>query len=213
MPPARGRPALRRAAVRVLPGAGDDRGDAAHCRTIWMAAGARDQQPLVNFLKAQVLILEKRDKEALSRLERVVGRRICHGRILFLQTARFVYAPAPLGTTRSRSTRKRWPSIPTMRHAHIGLCRIALRRRRFSVAAHWALEALREDVSLSAGSFPAGARAGGNEGIRAGGRGVSRGHFLQPEFSRSACSARCVNREISWATPIPRASIGDWRGG
>jgi predicted AlkP superfamily phosphohydrolase/phosphomutase/tetratricopeptide (TPR) repeat protein len=93
----------------------------------------RRQAPVVDYLKAQVLTAERRYPEALAALERVPG--------LFLQTADLY-----LRLRRWREAQQVYERAlaidPDNAHAHIGLCRVALRRRKFSVAAHAALDAL-----------------------------------------------------------------------
>jgi predicted AlkP superfamily phosphohydrolase/phosphomutase/tetratricopeptide (TPR) repeat protein len=100
----------------------------------------RYQPPLIDFLKAQVLIAEKRYPEALAALERVTDAHLLRPG-LFLQTADLY-----LRLRRSRDARQVYEKAlaidPDNAQAHIGLCRMALRQRKFSVAAHSALAAL-----------------------------------------------------------------------
>ena len=100
----------------------------------------RSQTPLVDFLKAQVLIAEKRYPEALAVLERVTEAHLVRPG-LFLQTADLYLR---LGRWRdAQHVYERALAIdPDNAYAHIGLCRMALRRRNFSAAAHSALNAL-----------------------------------------------------------------------
>ncbi len=100
----------------------------------------RYQPPVVDYLKAQVLTAEKRYSEALAALERVTEAHLVRPG-LFLQTA-----DLHLHLHRWRDARQVYEKALTLdpddAHAHLGLCRIALRRRKFSVAAQSALDAL-----------------------------------------------------------------------
>ncbi|MGA3202487.1 MAG: alkaline phosphatase family protein [Bryobacteraceae bacterium] len=100
---------------------------------------ARFQPPVVDYLKAQVLTEEKRYEEALAALERVTDHLVRPG--LLLQTADLY-----LRLCRWRDAREVYEKAlaidPDNAHAHLGLCRMALRRRKFSAAAHSALDAL-----------------------------------------------------------------------
>jgi tetratricopeptide (TPR) repeat protein len=101
----------------------------------------RDREPVVDFLKAQVLLAEERYEEALASLERVTEAHLLRPG-LFVQTGDLY-----LRLRRWRDARQVYEKAlaidPDNVQAHIGMCQVALRRRKFSVAAHWALEALR----------------------------------------------------------------------
>jgi tetratricopeptide (TPR) repeat protein len=100
----------------------------------------RYQLPVVDFLKAQVLTVEKRYPEALAMLERVTEAHLVRPG-LFLQTADLY-----LRLRRWREARQVYEKAlaidPDNAQAYIGLCRMALRQRKFSAAAHYALAAL-----------------------------------------------------------------------
>src|SRR5579872_2343262 len=100
----------------------------------------RVEQPVVDYLKAQVLIAEKRYAEALTALERVTEAHLVRPN-LFLQTAGLY-----LRLRREADARKVYDKAlaldPDNSQAHVGLCRMALRRRDFRTAAHSALDAL-----------------------------------------------------------------------
>jgi tetratricopeptide (TPR) repeat protein len=100
----------------------------------------RSQTPLAGFLKAQVLIGDKNYPEALAELERVTEAHPLRPGLL-LQTADLYLR---LGRRRDAQQvyEKALAIDPDNANAHIGLCRIALMRRRFSVAARSALDAL-----------------------------------------------------------------------
>ncbi len=101
---------------------------------------ARYQPPVIEYLKAQVLTAEKRYAEALSTLENVTAANLVRPG-LFLQTAELY---GRLGRWRDAEEvyRKALAIDPDNAHAHLGLCRVALRKRRFDDAAQSALDAL-----------------------------------------------------------------------
>jgi len=100
----------------------------------------RYQPPVTDYLRAQVLTAEKRYAEALAALERVTEAHLVRPGLL-LQTADLYLR---LGRWRDAQQvyEKALEIDPDNAHAHIGVCRMALRRRKFSVAAHAALDAL-----------------------------------------------------------------------
>ena len=100
----------------------------------------RSQTPLVDLLRAQVSIVEKRYPEALAALERLTEAHLLRPGLL-LQTADLYLH---LGRWRdARQVYQRALAMdPDNAYAHIGVCRMALRQRKFSVAAHSALDAL-----------------------------------------------------------------------
>ena len=100
----------------------------------------RSQTSLVDFIRAQVLIAEKRYPEALAVLERVTEAQLLRPG-MFLQTADLYLR---LGRWReAQQVYARALAIdPDNAYAHLGLCRMALRQRKFSAAAHSALNAL-----------------------------------------------------------------------
>ena len=113
----------------------DERRELARWRNL-----ARYQPPVVDYLKAQVLMAEKRYAEALAALERVTeGHSARPG--LFLETAD-LYLRLHRQRDAQRVYEKALAIDPDNAHAHLGLCRMALRRREFSIAAHSALDAL-----------------------------------------------------------------------
>jgi len=103
--------------------------------------GEPRQQPAVtDYLKAQMLVVEKRYDEALAALGQVTGSRRVRPELL-LQTADLY-----LRLRRVREARETYERAlamdPDNVPAHIGLCRIALRKGEFSGAARLALDAL-----------------------------------------------------------------------
>jgi len=128
-------------------------------RELWIAAGdeekagveqkkelarwknlARYQPPVIDYLKAQVLMAEKRYAEALAALGKVTAAHLLRPG-LFLQTADLY-----LRLRRFRDAegvyRRALAIDPDNAHAHLGICRIELRRRKFGDAAQAALDAL-----------------------------------------------------------------------
>jgi predicted AlkP superfamily phosphohydrolase/phosphomutase/tetratricopeptide (TPR) repeat protein len=100
----------------------------------------RRRNAVTDYLKAQVLTAEKRYEEALAVLEGLTEADLVRPG-LFLQTAELYMR---LGRSRDAQEvyEKALAIDPDNAHAHIGVCRIALRRRKFSVAAGSALDAL-----------------------------------------------------------------------
>jgi len=101
---------------------------------------ARYQPPVIDYLKAQVLTAEKRYAEALAALERVTEAHLVRPG-LFLQTAD-LYLRLHRFRDAEQVYRKALAIDPDNAHAHIGLCRMALRRKQFDKAAQSALDAL-----------------------------------------------------------------------
>ena len=101
---------------------------------------ARYQPPVIDYLKAQALTAEKRYAEALAALEKVTAAHLVRPG-LFLQTADLYIR---LGRFRDAEDvyHKALAIDPDNAQAHLGLCRMELRRRRFSAAAQSALDAL-----------------------------------------------------------------------
>ena len=101
---------------------------------------ARYQPPVIDYLKAQVLTAEKRYAEALTALGRVSEAHLVRPG-LFLQTADLY-----LRLRRWRDAEQIYLRALEIdadnAHAHIGLCRMALRKRQFDKAAQSALDAL-----------------------------------------------------------------------
>jgi predicted AlkP superfamily phosphohydrolase/phosphomutase/tetratricopeptide (TPR) repeat protein len=113
----------------------DERRELARWRNL-----ARYQPPVIDYLRAQVLTSEKRYAEALAALERLTDAHLVRPG-LFLQTADLYLR---LGRWRDAQQvyEKALAIDPDNAHAHIGVCRLALRRRNFSVATRSALDAL-----------------------------------------------------------------------
>jgi len=114
---------------------GDERRELAHWRNL-----ARYQPRVADYLKAQVLMVEKRYAEALAALERVSEGQSARP-ALFVEIADLY-----LLLRRQRDAQQLYEKAlaidPDNALAHIGLCQVALRQRRFSTAAHSALDAL-----------------------------------------------------------------------
>jgi predicted AlkP superfamily phosphohydrolase/phosphomutase/tetratricopeptide (TPR) repeat protein len=100
----------------------------------------RGHLPVTGYLKAQVLTAEKRYAEALAALELVAEAESSRPALLL------EIAGLYLRLKRWREARQAYQEAlsidPDNVDAHIGLCRIALRRRKFGAAAQSALDAL-----------------------------------------------------------------------
>jgi tetratricopeptide (TPR) repeat protein len=111
----------------------------------------RYQPAVVDYLKAQVLTAEKRYAEALSSLERVTAAHLVRPG-LFLQTAD-LYLRLRRFRDADAVYKKALAIDPDNAHAHLGLCRMALRRRQFSAAAQSALDALQRIYHYPPGHY------------------------------------------------------------
>ena len=100
----------------------------------------RYQPPVVDYLKAQVLTAEQRYPEALAALQLVTEAHLVRPG-LFLQSAD-LYLRLGLWRHAQRVYEKALEIDPDNAQAHLGICRMALRRRKFAVAAQLALDAL-----------------------------------------------------------------------
>jgi tetratricopeptide (TPR) repeat protein len=101
---------------------------------------ARYQPSVVDFLKAEVLTAEKRYEEALAALDRVSNASLTRPGLL-LQTAD-LYMKLRRWSDAEAVYQRALDLDPDNAHAHIGMCRMALRRRSFESAAQHALDAL-----------------------------------------------------------------------
>jgi tetratricopeptide (TPR) repeat protein len=101
---------------------------------------ARYQPAVIDYLKAQVWIGEKCYAEALAALERVAEAHLVRPGLL-LQTAD-LYLRLQRGRDAKQVYEKALAIDPDNAQAHVGLCRMALRRRQFRRAARSALDAL-----------------------------------------------------------------------
>jgi predicted AlkP superfamily phosphohydrolase/phosphomutase/tetratricopeptide (TPR) repeat protein len=98
------------------------------------------QSPLEDYLRAQVLIAEKRYAEALGSLERVTEADLVRPDLL-VQTAD-LYLRLDRAEEARLAYRKALAMDPDEVCAHLGLCRIALRTGEYDAAAHAALDAV-----------------------------------------------------------------------
>lgn len=101
---------------------------------------ARYQPPVIDYLKAQVLTAEKRYAEALEVLGKVTAAHLVRPG-LFLQTAD-LYLRLRRYKDAEQVYRRALAIDPDNAHAYLGICRMELRRRRFTAAAQAALDAL-----------------------------------------------------------------------
>jgi Flp pilus assembly protein TadD len=95
---------------------------------------------VIDYLKAQVLTAEKRYEEALTALGKVTAAHLVRPG-LFLQTAD-LYLRLRRFRDAEEVYRRALAIDPDNAHAHLGICRMELRRRRFGDAAQAALDAL-----------------------------------------------------------------------
>jgi len=100
----------------------------------------RQEPAVTDYLKAQMLVVEKRYDEALSALELVTGSRRVRPELL-VQTADLYLRLRRVAEAR-QTYEKALAMDPDNVPAHIGVCRIALRSGEFSRTAHLALDAL-----------------------------------------------------------------------
>ena len=114
---------------------GDERRELARWRNL-----ARFEPAVIDYLKAQMWIVERRYSEALVALERVTETNLIQPGV-YLQAADLCLR---LGRRRDAQQiyEKALAIDPDNAHAHTGLSRIALRQRRYSIAADLALDAL-----------------------------------------------------------------------
>ena len=155
--------------------------DLAHWKNL-----ARYQPPVIDYLKAQVLTAEKRYEEALASLEKVAAAHLARPG-LFLQTAE-LYVRLGRWEDAESVYAKALSIDPDNAQAHLGMCRMELRRKRFSAAAQKALDGLQRVYHYPVAHYLLGlALIGMKEFERAGG-GAAYRDFFQSEFSGSACA-------------------------
>jgi predicted AlkP superfamily phosphohydrolase/phosphomutase/tetratricopeptide (TPR) repeat protein len=139
----------------------EERQELAHWRKL-----AHYQPPVTDYLRAQVLISEKRHAEALVMLERVREGHLARPG-LFLEIAD-LYIRLRRWHDAKQVYKEALAADPDNAQAYIGLCRIALRQRKFGVAAQAALDALQRTYYDPLAHFLLGrALAGGKQYERA----------------------------------------------
>jgi len=99
--------------------------------------------PVADYLTAQILTAEKRYTEALAALERVTEAHLLRPGV-FLETAD-LYLRLNRPDDAQRVYERALAMDPDNAQAHLGVCRIALRRRNFRLAAQSALDALQRN--------------------------------------------------------------------
>jgi len=99
--------------------------------------------PVAEYLRAQLLIGERRYEEALAALENVTETNV-NQVTLFLQTADLCVRLGHNGEAR-RNYEKALAIDPDHAHAPLGLCRLALRDRDYAAAADLGLDAVHRD--------------------------------------------------------------------
>ena len=140
----------------------------------------RFQAPVIDYLKAQVLTAEQRYEEALEALERVTEAHLVRPSVL-LQTADLYLR---LGRWRDAQQvyEKALAIDPDNAQAHAGKCRIALRRKEFSSAAHSALDALQRVHHYPVAHFLLGRALTGMEQYERAAEAFRAAIFLNPNF-------------------------------
>ena len=112
---------------------------------------ARFQPVVIDYLRAQLLLAEKRYPEALAAFEKVSGAQLLRP-ALFLQTAD-LYLRLNRWRDALQVCEKALAIDPDNVEAHLGMCRIALRRRKFASAAQSALDALQRNHNAPLAHF------------------------------------------------------------
>ena len=105
----------------------------------------RDPSPVIDFLRAQVLIVDKRYDEALELLQGLAGANSQNMTSAPDMRVLLPLADLYLRLRRSNEAEKAYQQVlsidPDNVQAYLGLCRVHLRRRNFQAAAHAALHA------------------------------------------------------------------------
>jgi predicted AlkP superfamily phosphohydrolase/phosphomutase/tetratricopeptide (TPR) repeat protein len=109
------------------------------------------QPPVVDYLKGQVFAAERKWGEALDCLGRVEQAHMARPG-LFLQTAA-LYQKLKQWEDAERMYQRALSVDPDNPHAHIGMCRAAIRRRDFAAAAQSALDGLQRLYHNPVGHF------------------------------------------------------------
>jgi tetratricopeptide (TPR) repeat protein len=132
----------------------DERRELARWRSL-----AQYQPAVTDYLKAQVLIAEKRYPEALAAFERVAEAGMVRPS-LFFETADLYLRLRRWGEAQM-VYEKALAIDPDNAHAHLGMCCVALRRRKFTVAAQSALEAVQRNYHYPLAHFLLGVALAG----------------------------------------------------
>jgi predicted AlkP superfamily phosphohydrolase/phosphomutase/Tfp pilus assembly protein PilF len=153
----------------------------------------RSQSPVADYLNAQVLMGEKRYPEALSALAGVPG--------VLLETAELY-----LRLGHWRSAQKVFEQAleidPDDVHARLGLCRIALRRRKFNAAAHAALDALQRTHHDPRAHFLLGLALTGMRGHEGAAEAFRAAASLSPDHPESNTILAANVRPEAHARPV-----------
>jgi len=143
----------------------------------------RQQPAVTDYLKAQMLIAEKRYDEALAALEQVTGSRRVRPELL-LQTADLYLRLRRVAEARE-TYEKALAMDPDSVPAHIGLCRIALRKGEFSGAANLALDALQRTYHDPLPHFLLGRALAGMEEYQRAAEAFRAAISLNPNFPQA----------------------------
>ncbi len=128
----------------------EERKDLAHWRNL-----ARFHPPVIDYLRAQMLAAGRLYGEALESLQKVQEADLARPG-LFLQTAE-LYSRMGHWEEAEQAYGKALGVDPDNPHAHLGMCRVALRKRDFAGAAQSALECIQRLYHYPMGHFLLGA--------------------------------------------------------
>jgi predicted AlkP superfamily phosphohydrolase/phosphomutase/tetratricopeptide (TPR) repeat protein len=124
----------------------EERKELVHWRNL-----ARFHPPVIDYLRAQVLAMERQYGEALESLGKVQEAHLARPG-LFLQAAE-LYRKMGHWDEAEQAYGKALGVDPDNPHAHLGMCRVALRKRDFACAAESALECIQRLYHYPLGHF------------------------------------------------------------
>jgi predicted AlkP superfamily phosphohydrolase/phosphomutase/tetratricopeptide (TPR) repeat protein len=156
----------------------EERQELARCQSL-----AAFQPPVVDYLKAQVLTMEKRYSEALEVLCRVCEADLARPG-LFLQTAE-LFIKLDRWSEAEDVFVKALAIDPDNPHAHLGMCRVSLHRRDYDDAASSALETLERLYHYPLAHFYLGVALRGMRHYRRAVHALRTALSLNPNFAQA----------------------------
>jgi tetratricopeptide (TPR) repeat protein len=135
---------------------------------------ARYEPAVVDYLRAQILTAERRYAEALAALERVTDADPLQTADLHLRLGHMREA--------QQACEKALAIDPDNAHAHLGLCRLALRQRKFNAAAQSALDALQRSYQNPPAHFLLGLALTGMENYERAAEALRAAISFNPNF-------------------------------